>query len=83
MKPATVKYILFEYLYRVIDDEYIFEYDWTNDTWWFCKGSTMLVLLPGEEISEEDAIVKAEEFRKNLKDEPYVRKYALSKYFQI
>lgn len=83
MKPATVKYILFMYLYRIIEDKYIFEYDWTNDTWWFCKGSTILGLLPGEELTEEEAIIKSEEFRKNLANEPYKRKYAISPYFQV
>jgi hypothetical protein len=84
MKPATIKYILFMYLYRVIDDKYVFEYDWTNDRWWFCKSSTLLnIMLSGEELLEEEAVIKAEEFRSKLAEEPYTRKYALSPYFQI
>lgn len=83
MQAATVKYILYSYLYRIIEDKYIFEYDWTNDTWWFCKGSTILGLLSGEELTEEEAIQKAEEFRNTLGGRPYKRKYAISPYYQI
>lgn len=84
MQPVSIKYVLFEYLYRIMDDKYVFEYDWTNDRWWFCKGSTLISILPsGEELTEEEAILKAGEFRRNLTSEPYIRKYAISEYFQI
>lgn len=83
MQSITVKYYLLEYLYRVIDNDHVFEYDWTADKWRFCRSSTILYLHTGTELSEEEAIKKAKEYRTNLANEPYTRKYAISSYFSM
>jgi hypothetical protein len=77
MKPTTTKYILLYYLYKIIDDKFIFEYNWTDDTWEFCTLDTTLPLRSGEEISEEHAIAWTEEIRKQLDTEPYTRIHAM------
>lgn len=69
------------YLYKIIDDKYTFEYNWTEDTWELCFIDSYLCLLSGEEITEEHAIAWTEEIRKQLDSEPYTPRYAIhSKY---
>lgn len=72
------KFYADDYLFMAIDPFNIFEYDWTEDKWRYCKLEASLVCV--DEISKEEA-EKIAKFQKENRKEKYKRKFAVSSHF--